>query len=208
MSLIGIIDYGMGNLRSVQKALQNVGAEAEILRSPGEADGVDKLILPGVGAFADGMEQLRQRGWIEPIHAFVASGRPFLGVCLGLQLLFEHSQEGDAAGIGLLAGDVVRFDEHRGGQRLKVPHMGWNTLNWDRADPLLAGLDQGAAVYFVHAYYAAPADDCVVSARADYGGPFCATVWRDNLWATQFHPEKSQRVGLTMLRNFADLKVG
>lgn len=202
---IGIIDYGMGNLRSVQKALQSVGAEAEILRDPRKADDADKLILPGVGAFGDGMEHLNRLGWIEPIRSFVDSGRPFLGICLGLQLLFEHSEEGDVAGLCLLPGKVVRFNEQRGGQRLKVPHMGWNTLNWSRPDPLLADLEQGAAVYFVHAYYAAPSDASLVSAEADYGGRFCASVWRDNLWATQFHPEKSQRVGLSILRRFAEV---
>ncbi|MCC6680912.1 MAG: imidazole glycerol phosphate synthase subunit HisH [Phycisphaeraceae bacterium] len=203
--IIGIIDYGMGNLRSVQKALQSVGAEAEILRDPRQAEDVDKLILPGVGAFADGMEHLNRLGWIEPIRRYVDSGRPFLGICLGLQLLFEHSEEGDAAGLSILPGKVVRFSEQRGGQRLKVPHMGWNTLNWTRRDPLLADLEQGAAVYFVHAYYAAPGDPALVSAEVDYGGRFCASVWRDNLWATQFHPEKSQRVGLSILRRFADV---
>jgi len=205
--MIGIIDYGMGNLRSVQKALQSFGSDAAILRAPGELKGVTKLILPGVGAFGDGMDNLRTMGWVEPIRQFIATDRPFLGICLGLQLLFEHSQEGDAAGLGVLAGQVVRFDTHRGGRRVKVPHMGWNALRWSRPDPLFAGLKQGDAVYFVHAYYAQPADPAVVSAEADYGGPFCGSIHRGNVWATQFHPEKSQRVGLTILQNFADLSM-
>lgn len=205
---IGIVDYGMGNLRSVQKALQSVGAEAVILRTAAEAADVSKLILPGVGAFGDGMAHLDRMGWIEPVKRFIASGRSFLGVCLGLQLLFEHSEEGDAAGLGVLAGRVVRFQTRRGGERVKVPHMGWNELRWSVSDPLWAGLEPGAAVYFVHAYYAQPDEARLVSAEADYGGPFCAAVRRDNVWATQFHPEKSQRVGLTILRNFADLEDG
>jgi imidazole glycerol-phosphate synthase subunit HisH len=218
--MIGIIDYGMGNLRSVQKAFEHEGAAARILTAPRDLAGIDKLVLPGVGAFADGMTHLRQGGWIEPIGAFVESGKPLLGICLGLQLLFECSQEDAPAddqpvpGLGLLPGRVVRFTQSRdeqGRPRIKIPHMGWNTITWRRDDPLLAGLTSGdTAVYFVHSYYALSADsaaDDVVSATAEYprGSAFCASVWRGNIWATQFHPEKSQRVGLRMLRNFAAL---
>ncbi len=207
--MIGIIDYRMGNLRSVQKAFERVGGDAVILRGPDEATTADKLLLPGVGAFTDGMRYLHELGWVDAIGDFLATGRPFLGICLGMQLLFERSQE-DApnAGLGLLMGEVVRFQEDRGPgrPRLKVPHMGWNALTWQRDDPLLAGLTSGgASVYFVHGYYAQPADASVTLATADYDRPFCAVVRRDNLWATQFHPEKSQRVGLTMLANFARL---
>lgn len=213
MSTIGIIDYGVGNLRSVQKALESVGAPARILAGPSELDGVTHLILPGVGAFADGMAMLRDRGWVDPVKAYVASGRAFLGICLGMQLVFEGSEEDAPSerelvpGLGLVPGKVVRFRAGPG-ERLKVPHMGWNNLTWQRDDPLLRGLPQQASVYFVHSYYALPAPAqaaSLVSARAEYpaGRPFCATIWRGNLWATQFHPEKSQRVGMQMLANFA-----
>ncbi len=221
--MIGIIDYGMGNLRSVQKAFEHEGAAARILSGPAELEGVDRLVLPGVGAFADGMANLRQGGWIEPIERFAASGRALLGICLGLQLLFEGSQEDAVSddqpvpGMGLLPGRVVRFAQSyddQGRPRIKIPHMGWNTITWRRDDPLLAGLTPGdTAVYFVHSYYAecSPSDDSaaaeVASATSEYpqGQAFCASVWRGNVWATQFHPEKSQRVGLRMLRNFAAL---
>lgn len=222
--MIGIIDYGVGNLRSVQKALELLGQSAVILPNPGMERGeaaalkdVDRLILPGVGAFADGMDFLRDREWIAPLQTWVAQGKPLLGICLGMQLLFESSQE-DASGpdhripgLGLLPGQVVRFNEADGpdGMHLKVPHMGWNTLTWSRPDPLLHGLEQGCAVYFVHSYYAQPVESetqPITSARADYGKPFTATIWRGNLWATQFHPEKSQRVGLKILENFIKLK--
>ncbi len=219
--MIGIIDYGMGNLRSVQKAFELLGAEAVILAGPEGPGGVDlsavaKLVLPGVGAFGDGIEHLRQRGWVEPIKAFVASGRPFLGICLGMQLIFESSEE-DApspnqpvSGLGLLPGRVVRFRPPGvpAGLRLKVPHMGWNTLAWRREDPLLKGLAQESAVYFVHSYYVKPMESAqapITSAVSDYGGPFTASIWRDNIWATQFHPEKSQRVGQKILANFVRL---
>ena len=210
--MIGIIDYGMGNLRSVQKALERVGAVGVILREPGEASGVQKLILPGVGAFADAMDHLRERGWVEPVMGFIESGRPLLGICLGLQLLFEGSEEdavdGDLVpGLGVLGGRVVRFRQPGGwnGRVMKVPHMGWNTLSWEGGDPLLAGLEPGCAVYFVHSYYAVPSVSGVTRAVTDYGGPVCATAQRGNVYATQFHPEKSQRVGLRILQNFAEL---
>jgi glutamine amidotransferase len=212
--MIGIIDYGMGNLRSVQKALQRLGAEASVLRAPDEVSSVNKLILPGVGAFADGMANLRAGGWIEPIHQHVQSGAPFLGICLGMQLLFESSQEDAVSadqpveGLGLLPGRVVGFARDRGGRSLKVPHMGWNQLTITREDPLLAGVPNGSHVYFVHGYYAEPDETrfAVTSAVCDYGGPFAAAAWHHNIHAMQFHPEKSQRIGLTLLGNFIDLK--
>jgi len=211
--MIGIIDYGMGNLRSVQKALQRLGAEAEILRRPEEIERVQKLILPGVGAFADGMANLREGGWVEPLRQYAGNGRMLLGICLGLQLLFESSEEDAASteapvpGLSLLPGRVVQFEHSRGGERLKVPHMGWNQLFPKRDDPLLGGVAPGSHVYFVHSYYAEPDErkGAVTSAESDYGGPFTATVWRENVRGAQFHPEKSQRVGLTILRNFIDL---
>lgn len=215
--MIGIIDYGMGNLRSVQKAFETLGHEAAILRHPDDLVKVERLVLPGVGAFADGMDHLNHLGWIAPIRGFIDRGRPFLGVCLGMQLLFESSTEDAPSedepvpGLGVFRGKVVRFREDRPGPgkpHIKVPHMGWNALSWERADPLLAGLNRGDHVYFVHGYYVSceEAGDAAC-AVADYAGPFCATVWRDNVWATQFHPEKSQRVGLKLLDNFATLRL-
>jgi len=212
----GIIDYGMGNLRSVQKALEAVGADAVILKSPDQTDQVERLILPGVGAFADGMEHLRQRGWPDAIHTFIASGRPFLGICLGLQLLFDGSEE-DAPnrdqlvpGLGVLPGKVVRFENEVDGQRIKVPHMGWNDIRWVRDNPLMTEVEQESYVYFVHSYYAVPDETeafPLTATLTDYpeGRPFCSSVMRGNVWAMQFHPEKSQRVGLTILKNFAHL---
>lgn len=213
MSAVGIIDYGMGNLRSVQKAFEHVGAEAVLLTSPDATANADKLILPGVGAFADGMEHLERLGWIEPMRAFIQSGKPFLGICLGMQLLFDSSQEDAPApdqpvqGLGLLGGQVVRFEQPAQGERIKIPHMGWNTLNIAKDSELLADLPTDAACYFVHGYYAQPDDEAVTIATTDYpqGRPFCCAVHRDNIWATQFHPEKSQRVGLQILTNFAAL---
>lgn len=213
LSRIAIIDYRMGNLRSVQKAVEHVGGEAHIVGTPTEVDAAGKLILPGVGAFGDGMRFLNELGLSDPIRAFARSGRSMLGICLGMQLLFDGSEEdapadapdGLVPGLGIIPGRVVRFNENRGGQRLKVPQMGWNSLHWDRPDPLMEGLEQGSAVYFVHSYYAEPSDESVVSTRADYGGDFCASIYKDNLFATQFHPEKSQRVGMKILSNFVGL---
>ena len=208
---IAIIDYRMGNLRSVQKAIEHVGGEARLVNTPQQIQDAQKLILPGVGAFGDGMRFLHELCLAEPIRAFVQSGRPMLGICLGMQLLFDGSEEDAPSpddpvpGLGILSGKIVRFAKDRGGQRLKVPQMGWNALHWDRPDPLMQGIEQGAAVYFVHGYYAEPTDPSVISTRADYGGDFCASVYRDNLFATQFHPEKSQRVGMKILSNFVEL---
>ena len=203
--MIGIVDYGMGNLRSVQKALERVGAEAEVVADASEVAAADRLILPGVGAFADAMTHLRERGLDAPVTAFARSGKPFLGICLGLQLLFESSEEDGAhEGLGLLPGRVIRFEPTD--PTLKVPQMGWNELDWgDPAPPLMIGLEPGAHVYFVHSYYATPTDPADVAATTNYGGPFCSAVHRDNLHATQFHPEKSQNVGLRILENFSRL---
>lgn len=215
--MIGIIDYGMGNLRSVQKAFEHLGHEATIL-SHAQIDGVDKLVLPGVGAFGDGMDQLRQLDWIEPISEFITSGKPFLGICLGMQLVCEASEEGGedgqmVPGLSVVPGQVLRFTVDQAADvndRLKVPHMGWNQITWQRQDPLLEGIEQGSHFYFVHSYYVQTPDlgtagdaDAIATATCAYGKPFCATLWRDNVWATQFHPEKSQRVGLKLLDNFA-----
>lgn len=193
----------MGNLRSVQKALESLGFQAEITDSAEAIAAADKLILPGVGAYADAMAALRERNLIDPIREAVAGGKPTLGICLGMQLLFETSYEdGEHHGLGILPGHVVKFDVP---QEYKVPHMGWNQLTLRGPSPLYAGIDDGAYVYFVHSYYVAPADDSIVATSTDYPTPFCSSIERENLFATQFHPEKSQKVGLKMLENFAGL---
>ncbi len=200
-AMIVIIDYGMGNLRSVQKALEFVHARVEVTCDPDRVRSADKVILPGVGAFADAAAELRRTGLGEAFVEAVRRGKPCLGVCLGLQLLFDASEEdGEHEGLGLIPGRVVRFP---GTDGLKVPHMGWNTLQVRRNAPILAGIGDSPSVYFVHSYYAKPANPQDTAAEADYPDPFCAVVWKDNLMACQFHPEKSQRVGLAMYANFA-----
>ena len=203
--MIGIVDYRMGNLRSVAKALDRLGASTMIVRQPDELSKVDHLILPGVGAFADAMAHLREQRLTQPLAEYIASGRPFLGICLGLQLLFDVGEEdGQHEGLGAFAGRVLRFVPTD--PSIKVPHMGWNSLNFTQPEnPLFKGLDGGCHVYFVHAFYARPADSSVVAATADYDGPFCAAVQQANVFATQFHPEKSQKVGLKILENFTKL---
>ncbi len=203
--MIGVIDYGMGNLRSVQKALELLNEPARFVREPAAFGSCEKLILPGVGAFGDAMANLRERGFVDPLGQWIAADRPLLGICLGLQLLFQTSEEGgEHEGLGVLGGRVVRFSPSD--PALKVPHMGWNAITpTDRANPLFAGLPDEPYVYFVHAYYACPDDSTAVAATCDYDGPFCCSIRRGNLYATQFHPEKSQRVGLRMLANFAAL---
>ncbi len=201
--MIVIIDYGMGNLRSVQKAVEAVGQSAEVSSDPDRVRKASRVILPGVGAFADAMAELRRTGLGEAFVEVVHAGKPCLGVCLGLQLLFDVSTEdGEHAGLGLLPGKVVRFASRPG---LKIPHMGWNTLSVRRPVPILNGLEPEPSVYFVHSYYAAPEVSDDVAAVAHYPDPFAAIVWRDNLMACQFHPEKSQRLGLAMYANFAAL---
>lgn len=201
--MIAIIDYGMGNLRSVQKGFEKVGHAATITSDPNELRQAQKVVLPGVGAFGDAMTELRRRDLIGPVKEAIGSGKPFLGICLGLQLLFEVGYEdGRNEGLGVLAGEVVRFDVPA---EYKVPHMGWNQLLVRHRPPLLAGIDPGAHFYFVHSYHVVPSDKNVVAAEADYAGPFTAMIWRDNVYATQFHPEKSQADGLKILANFAQL---
>jgi glutamine amidotransferase len=201
--MIAIIDYGMGNLRSVQKALEAVGAAAVVTCDPDRVRRADKVVLPGVGAFGDAIAELRRTGLGDAFRDAVATGKPSLGVCLGLQLLFDVSEEdGLHEGLGLMPGRVIRFPPAEG---LKIPHMGWNTLRIHRLAPLLRGLERDPSVYFVHSYHAVPANPEDLAAEADYPTPFAAMVWRDNLMACQFHPEKSQRVGLAMYRNFTEL---
>jgi len=209
--MIGIIDYGVGNLRSVQKAFEHVGARAVIVTDAANFGAMDRLVLPGVGAFADGMGYLRERGFVEPVKAYIATGKPLLGICLGMQLLFDGSEEDAPSpqqlvpGLGVLGGAVRRFHEDAGGGRMKVPHMGWNSITWQGEQPLFAGLEPGAHVYFVHGYYCLADDVSAVAATCDYGVSFCAAAHVENVYATQFHPEKSQRNGLRMLENFASL---
>jgi glutamine amidotransferase len=203
MQPILIVDYGMANLRSVQKAFEKVGFAAEITGEPSRVGGAEKLVLPGVGAFRDAITRLRESGLAEPILDHVKAGRPFLGICLGLQLLFTRSfEDGEYPGLNVFPGDVVRFPDVPG---LKVPHMGWNQLLVHRPAPLFRDVPDGSSVYFVHSYYAAPKNAGLVATETDYPEPFASAIWHENVFATQFHPEKSQRVGLTMLRNFAAL---
>jgi glutamine amidotransferase len=201
--MIAIIDYGMGNLRSVQKGFERVGYSALITSDPAEVARAGKVVLPGVGAFEDAMAELERRKLVKPVLEAIGAGKPFLGICLGLQLLFETSYEhGRHRGLGLLAGEVVRFQLP---PEYSVPHMGWNQLAIRRCPPILEGIAEGTYVYFVHSYYVAPKDAAVVATETDYGGPFCSMIWRDNVFATQFHPEKSQADGLRILKNFAAL---
>lgn len=203
LTMITIVDYQMGNLRSVQKGIERVGGQAQISSDPDEIAAAKKLILPGVGAFGDAMNEIRRRDLEKPIRDFIESGRPFLGICLGLQLLFERSYEhGEHKGLGVLGGEVVRFDLPAG---FKVPHMGWNTITKRTEAPILDDISDGTHFYFVHSFYVCPTDPDVVAMECDYGGGFCAMVWRDNLFATQFHPEKSQDDGLRLLRAFYNL---
>lgn len=208
--MIAIIDYGAGNLGSVYKAFKHIGAEVHVTSDPQEVLRADRLVLPGVGAFTHCMQRLEGVHLTEATSAFIRSGRPFLGICVGLQMLFETSEEmGTSPGLGILPGRVVRFrfdtPGENGRSALKIPHIGWNSLRF-RPDALLfRGLSEGDRVYFVHSYYPEPTDTSVVSATSDYGYDFCAAVeWR-NVHATQFHPEKSGALGLQILRNFATL---
>ncbi len=201
--MITIVDYGMGNLRSVTNALKTLGAPARISSKPQEVASAERLILPGVGAFGSAMQELESRGLLEPVRSHAASGRPFLGICLGLQLLFEWSEEGGRVkGLGLLKGTVRRFAD---APERKVPHMGWNQVKRTSAPPsaLVNGLADGSFFYFVHSYYAEPQDRAIVQLETDYGVAFPAMIESGSIAATQFHPEKSQTAGLALLKRFA-----
>jgi glutamine amidotransferase len=203
MPEIAIIDYQMGNLRSVQKGFDKVGHQAVITSDPAEIRAAKKVVLPGVGAFGDAIAELRRRELVTPIRESIESGKPFLGICLGLQLLFDVGFEGGRfEGLGVLRGKVVRFDLQ---PPLKVPHMGWNQGRFKLRPRVLNGLADGTYFYFVHSYYVVPEDRSIVAIETEYGHPFCAAIARDNLFATQFHPEKSQADGLKILKNFAEL---
>ena len=199
-SVIAIIDYGMGNLRSVEKGFLKVGVDARVVTDPKAVDDAKAIVLPGVGAFRDCMRNLEQASLILPITRAIQKGKPFLGICLGLQVLFAESEEfGTCKGLDLLKGKVVRFQHN-----LKVPHMGWNNVKVLRRPPIFDGIEDESFFYFVHSYYVVPDDQEVVATTTEYGVDFTSMVWKDNIFATQFHPEKSQETGLRILRNFGD----
>jgi len=204
MATIAVINYGMGNLRSVAQALQAVGASVRVCVSPGEVGEADGLVLPGVGALRDCVDALRASGLDAVVREWIGADRPFLGVCLGLQALFEHSEEGDVRGLGVFAGRVVRF---RRPSEFKIPHMGWNSVRFNRGGSLLLdGLRaEGESFYFVHSYHVVPEDPALAFGLCDYGGEFTAAIARGRCFATQFHPEKSQARGLQLYRNFVRL---
>jgi glutamine amidotransferase len=201
--MIQIVDYGMGNLRSVQKAFERLRVPAQICTRPENLRSCEKLVLPGVGAFRDAIAELRQQEFVEPIRAHIAAEKPFLGICLGLQLLFDVSYEdGTWQGLGIVPGEVVRFPDTAG---LKVPHMGWNRVKPAHDCPLLTGIPGDSYFYFVHSYYVVPRDESVIAGRTEYGPTFTSVLQRGRTFATQFHPEKSQEYGLRLLQNFAEL---
>jgi glutamine amidotransferase len=203
LAMIKIVDYGMGNLRSVQKAFEKIGAEAVIVTRPADVEGAQKLVLPGVGAFRDGIHELKRAELDWPVRDHIAAGKPFLGICLGLQLLFDVSYEdGEWEGLGVLGGKVVRLADQ---PDLKIPHMGWNSLEFAKPTRLFEGIPSGSSFYFVHSYYVVPTEESVVAARTEHGTRFVSAVAKNNLFATQFHPEKSQSLGLRLLKNFATL---
>ena len=205
--LIAVIDNGICNLRSVTKALEAVGARPKVVRTPAEIGTVDGLVLPGVGALGDCVAALRATRLDDTVRGWIADDRPFLGVCLGMQALFDFSEEGNVTGLGAFPGKVIRF---RRPPEYKIPHMGWNSVEFKQPDsPLAAQLKrEGEAFYFVHSFYCVPEDPSLVLAEADYGGAFTAAIGRGRCFATQFHPEKSQSKGLQVYRNFADVAAG
>jgi imidazole glycerol-phosphate synthase subunit HisH len=203
--VIVLLDYGSGNLRSAQKALLKVGADVRVAKSPREIAGARAMVLPGVGAFDDCINALRKQELLEAAREFIQSGKPFLGICVGYQALFERSEEFNscAAGLGIFKGSVVRFAKKPG---LKIPQIGWNQIEMVRRDcPLFRGIESGSYVYFVHSFFPQPLDETIVATQTDYGETFASAIWRDNVFATQFHPEKSQCVGLQLLKNFVEL---
>jgi glutamine amidotransferase len=206
--VIALLDYGSGNIRSVEKALLKVGAEVDIMTSPDRLAAADAAVLPGVGAFDDCIRSMDKQRLLEGVRSFIASGRPFLGICVGYQALFEKSEEFNscAAGIALFEGKVVRFPHDTS---LKVPQIGWNQIDIVQPNcPLFKGIASGSYVYFVHSFFPQPVDSSIVATRTDYGGNFASAIWQRNVYATQFHPEKSQQVGLQLLANFVALSQG
>ncbi len=205
--VIALLDYGSGNLRSVHKALLKVGADVQIVQRPDGLRAASAVVLPGVGAFDDCINALRHQELLEASREFIQTGKPFLGICVGYQALFERSDEFNscAAGLGVFGGSVVRFTEQPG---LKIPQIAWNQIEITRPDcPLYRNVASGSYVYFVHSFFPKPTDASIIATRTDYGETFASSVWRDNVYATQFHPEKSQKVGLQLLQNFVALAV-
>ena len=203
--MIALLDYGSGNLRSVHKALLKVGAEVRIVQQPDGMEDARGVVLAGVGAFDDCINAMRQQELLEASRDFIKSGRPFLGICVGYQALFEKSEEFNscASGLSIFAGKVVRFSNGHG---LKIPQIGWNQLDVVKPEcPLYRGIPSGSYVYFVHSFFPKPADESIIATRTEYGETFASSVWRDNVFATQFHPEKSQTIGLRLLKNFVEL---
>ena len=199
--MIGIVDYGVGNLASVRNAFEHLGHDALLCADPGEAGKCERLVLPGVGSFHAGMEALQERGWVAALQSYAASSRPLLGICLGMQLLFERGKEhGSSAGLGLIPGEVVRLAP---APPNKVPHVGWNSLSAVTKHPLLDGVKPNVDVYFVHSYHCIPRDRVDAIGMCDFGGEFVAAVARGNVAGMQFHPEKSQPAGVRILDNFA-----
>lgn len=203
--MIALLDYGSGNLRSVEKALLKVGADVRIAKAPREIGDARAMVLPGVGAFDDCINAMQKQHLLEAAKNFIQSGKPFLGICVGYQALFERSEEFNscAAGLGIFKGSVVKFSEKSG---LKIPQIGWNQIEITKKDcPLFRGVENGSYVYFVHSFFPQPKDENIVATKTDYGQTFASATWRDNVFATQFHPEKSQHVGLQILKNFVEL---
>ncbi len=204
--MLAIIDYGAGNLRSVQKACELLGADAVITSDASVIEQADHVILPGVGAFGDCMQSLKKTGLVDIVKKVAQSGKPFLGICLGMQLLFESSEETPGVeGLGIFQGEIVKIPKQEG---YKIPHMGWNSLSFPKETPLFQGLPENPFVYFVHSFYAKPKDESIVAATTDYCGTLTVAIRKGNIYATQFHPEKSGDVGLAILKNFLDTKEG
>lgn len=202
--MIAIIDYDAGNIKSVEKALQFLGEEVVITRDADEILNADKVILPGVGAFGDAMDKLHRYGLVEVIHKVVEKRTPFLGICLGLQLMFERSEESvGVEGLGIFKGEIVRIPAESG---LKIPHIGWNSLTYPNQGRLYQGIPEGSYVYFVHSYYLKAEDEGIVTAATEYGTYIHASVEKDHVFACQFHPEKSGETGLAILKNFAEVQ--
>ncbi|HAV12015.1 MAG TPA: imidazole glycerol phosphate synthase subunit HisH [Opitutae bacterium] len=200
---LAVIDYGMGNLRSVVRAWEHVGADAQLVDRPDQIVGADALIFPGQGAIVDAMRLLKETGFDRSIREWIAADKPFFGICLGLQALFEHSEEGDSEALGVFKGRVKRFQID---PSLKIPHMGWNAVSFESSDPIVDGLESGVdQFYFVHSYFIAPEDPQLTLFTTDYGGRFVSGIRSGNCYATQFHPEKSQAKGLQLYRNFLQL---